>query len=94
MEGMDHQAEVGFVVNNRMLPKVKRFKVINDRLCYLEIIHKWYDFINCYAPTENKNENIKNDFYERLDKVCDLLPNSVIKIVLGNLNIKVGQNLS
>lgn len=86
--GLDHQAGVGFVVNDKLLPNVKRFETINDRICYLELKCKWYNLIiiNGYAPTEDKNEAIKNEFYERLDTVWDLLPNSKAKILLGDFN--------
>ncbi|KAL4141595.1 hypothetical protein QTP88_004211 [Uroleucon formosanum] len=39
----------------------------------------------------DKNEAIKNEFYEKLDTVCDLLPNSKVKILLGDFNAKIGQ---
>ncbi|KAE9537018.1 hypothetical protein AGLY_006825 [Aphis glycines] len=91
--GLDHQAGVGFVVNDKLLPNVKHFEAINDRICYLELNCKWYNLviINGYAPTEDKNEAIKNEFYERLDTVCDLLPNSKVKILLCDFNAKIGQ---
>lgn len=76
------------MVNDKLLPNVKRFEAINDRICYLELKCKWYNLviINGYAPTEDKNE-----FYERLDTVCDLLLNSKVKILLGDFNAKIGQ---
>ncbi|XP_008178185.1 craniofacial development protein 2-like [Acyrthosiphon pisum] len=91
--GLDHQAGVGFVVNDKLLPNVKLFEAINNRICYLELKCKWYNFIiiNGYAPTEDKNEAIKNEYYERLDTVWDLLPNSKVKILLGDFNAKIGQ---
>lgn len=91
--GLACQAGVGFVVSDELLPNVKRFEAINDRICYLELKSKWYNLviINGYAPTEDKNEDIKNEFYERLDTVCDQLPNSNVKILLGDFNTKIGQ---
>jgi exonuclease III len=90
---LDHQAVVGFVVNDKLLPNVKRFEVINDRICYLELEFKRYNLviINGYAPIEDKNEDIKNEFYEKLDTICDLLPNNKVKIILGDYNAKIGQ---
>jgi exonuclease III len=80
-------------VSDKLLPNVKRFEAINDRICYLELKCKWHNLviINGYASTKNKNEAIKTEFYERLETVCDLLPNSNVKILLGDFNAKIGQ---
>lgn len=63
---MDYQVEISFVINVKLLHNVKHFAAINDRICYLELNCKWYDLVitNDYAPTEDKNETIKNKFYE------------------------------
>jgi len=42
--------------------------------------------INCYAPTEEKGDDIKESFYEELNKVWDVIPNYCVKIVLGDFN--------
>ncbi|XP_025207224.1 uncharacterized protein LOC112603037 [Melanaphis sacchari] len=59
--GLGHEKEVGFVIRDRILNNIKRFESINDRLNLLEIQAKWSNIIliNCYAPTEDKNEEIK-----------------------------------
>lgn len=85
---------MGFVLNDKLLLNVKRFEAINDRLCYLELKFKWYNLviINEYASTEDKNEDIMNEFYEKLDTIiCDLLPNNKVIIILGDFNAKIGQ---
>lgn len=91
--GLDHQAGVGFIVSDKLLPNVKRFEAISDRICHLKLKCKWYNLVitNGYAPTEDKNEVIMNELYERLDTVCDLLSNSMVKILLGDFNAKIGQ---
>ncbi|KAF0754756.1 craniofacial development protein 2-like [Aphis craccivora] len=62
--GSGHEMGVGFVVSDGILNNIKRFKSINDRLCLLQIQAKWFNIIliNCYAPTEDKYEETKNDF--------------------------------
>lgn len=47
--------------------------------------------INCYTPTEDKSDDIKNKVYEDLDLVCDTLPNYKPKIVMGNFDAKIGK---
>ncbi|VVC24931.1 Hypothetical protein CINCED_3A025737 [Cinara cedri] len=56
---------VGFVVSENILPYVKDFQAINERMCYIRITGCIFDLIiiNCHAPTEDKKEDdIKEDF--------------------------------
>lgn len=54
---------------------------------------RWFNiaFINCYASTEDKDNNTKNEFYSQLDIIYDSLPNNMIKVILGDLNAKFGR---
>jgi len=49
--------------------------------------------INAYAPTEDKEEEVKIIFYEGLDTVSDLISTNKVKILLGDFNTKVGQEI-
>ncbi|XP_060842503.1 craniofacial development protein 2-like [Rhopalosiphum padi] len=91
--GENHVRGVGFVIKNSILPNVVRFEPINDRICYVELKGKWFNIIliNCYAPTEEKSEEIKNAFYEELDRIYDALPTGKPKIILGDFNAKIGK---
>jgi len=82
---------LGFVINESILPHVKTFQAINERICYIRVTEHIFDtvIINCYAPTEEKGEDIKERFYEELDRVWDLIPNHCVKIVLEDINAKV-----
>lgn len=56
-----HENGVGFMIKDSRLNLVKKFKPINDRLCYLIITGKMFDIvlINCYAPTETADEDLR-----------------------------------
>jgi exonuclease III len=88
-----HENGVGFIVHDKTLPNVKTFSAFNDRMCYIRIAGKIFDLIiiNCYAPTEEKDEDIKDKFYEELERLYDTLPLHCIKIVVGDMNAKVGR---
>ena len=47
--------------------------------------------INIYAPTEDKKENIKEQFYEELQRTQDRVPKHDLTIVLGDRNAKLGK---
>jgi hypothetical protein len=46
--------------------------------------------ICAHAPTEEKNEYIKDSFYEELETVVIVCPRNDIRILLGDFNAKVG----
>jgi len=47
--------------------------------------------INCHAPTEEKEEEVKNEFYEDLEQVYCTIPRYSLKVVIGNMNEKLEQ---
>jgi exonuclease III len=66
--GKKHERGVSFILRDKFMSSIVNFKPINDRLCILEIKCKCYNviMINCYAPTEDKNDDIKNAFLDEL----------------------------
>ena len=46
---------------------------------------------NAYASTEDKDDIIKDSFYEELEQTFDQFPRYHMKILLGDFNAKVGQ---
>jgi hypothetical protein len=86
-----HEHGVGFVVSNFILSTIKLFMPVNERLFYLQIAGRIFDIciINGYAPTDNQDEDVKNIFYEDLERLFDSLPNNCIKIIAGDLNAQV-----
>lgn len=93
--GAEHQFGVGFIVNDKISHKVKKFKAVNDRICYIELECRWFNviLINGYAPTEDKEDEVKDIFYENLDNVCDRIPTNKVKILLEDFNAKIGQEV-
>ncbi|KAF0708802.1 craniofacial development protein 2-like, partial [Aphis craccivora] len=56
---------------------------------------KWFNIvlINCYAPTEDKNEETKNDFFKQLEALYDTIPQNMVKIVLEDFNAKIEKEI-
>ena len=59
----------------------------------LRLKTKWFSctLINVRAPTNAKPEEIKEEFYNLLEQSINQIPNSDIKIILGDFNAKAGK---
>ena len=73
--------------------KILGFKPVSDRICKLRVKGKFYNMtlINIYAPTEDKEEEIKEQFYEELQTTQDRVPKHDATIILGDMNAKLGR---
>lgn len=90
-----YEKGVGFVVNNTILPCIKKIEAVNERICYIHAVRRKFDtiLINCYAPTEEKDEEEKSTFYEEVERIYDSLPRHCIKVIVGDFNAQVGKEL-
>ena len=88
-----HEFGVGFVVGERLRDSVLQFTPVNERLAALRIKGKFFNIslICAHAPTEEKDDLTKEEFYERLNEVYERCPHHDVKIVLGDFNAKVGK---
>ncbi|VDP10603.1 unnamed protein product [Schistosoma margrebowiei] len=50
------------------------------------------NIIQCYAPTDDINDNIKDQFYERLQSTIEKYPRNNLNILMRDLNAKVGMD--
>ncbi|VDP26036.1 unnamed protein product [Schistosoma curassoni] len=46
--------------------------------------------IKCYAPINDSNDDIKDQFYAGLKSIIEQYPRKVLTILMGDLNAKVG----
>jgi hypothetical protein len=60
---------------------------------YIILCGLWCNIIvlNVHAPCEDKSDDVKDSFYERLGHVFDQFPRYDMKILLGDFNVKVGR---
>jgi exonuclease III len=80
-------------VHKRIISAVKRVEFVNDRKSHIILRGGWCHIIvlNIHAPTEDKTDDVKDSFYEELERVFDKFPKYHKKILLGDFNAKVGK---
>jgi len=70
---------------------VKKVEFISDRVSCITLKGRWCDIIvlNVHPPTEDKDDDINDSFYEEVERLSDQLPMYHMKILLGDFNAKV-----
>jgi hypothetical protein len=66
-------------VNKRIISAIKRVEFVSDRMSYIILRGSWTHVIvlNVHAPTEDKTDDVKNSFYEELERVFDKFLNTI-----------------
>jgi hypothetical protein len=62
-------------------------------MSYITLRGRWCHIIvlKINAPTEDKTDDVKDSFYEEMERVFDKFPKYHTKILLGDFNAKVGR---
>jgi hypothetical protein len=86
-------AGTGFIIQKVEMSKVLGFEPISDRICKLRVKGRFHNLslINVCAPTEDKEEDVKEQFYEEWQRTHDRAPNHDVIIIVGNMNAKIGK---
>jgi len=87
-----HRLGTGFAIHESIIHMVKDFRDISPRISTLTL--KTRDFrivlIKAHAPTEEKDDEEKEEFYSTLEDTMDTAVGD-LKIVLGDFNAKLGK---
>jgi hypothetical protein len=72
---------------------VKNYPPVYERLCIIIIKGRFFNYslINIYAPTNDSEEEAKNQFYEQLERAYAACSSHDVKLVMGFATAKVGR---
>jgi hypothetical protein len=89
----NHELGTSVFVHKRIVSGVKRVEFVSDRMSYILLRGRWCYVIvlNSHAPTEDKTDDMKDSFYEEVERVFDKFPKYHMRILLGDFTAKVGK---
>ena len=87
---------VGFVLSRRVYDSLMLFESISPRICRIRLSCKFRNLsiICVYAPTNETDDEDKDDFYELLEDTYEKLPQYDTKLILGDFNAMIAKENS
>jgi hypothetical protein len=76
-------------VHKRIIAAVKRVEFVSYRMSYIILRDRWCYIIvlNVHAPTEDKTDDVKDSFYNKLECVFDKFRKYHMQILLRDFNV-------
>jgi hypothetical protein len=89
----NHEFGTAFLVHSKFNHLVINFTPINERLCVIRIKGRFFNYslINIHAPTNDSEEEAKDQFYEQQERAYAACPSHDVKLVMGDANAKIGR---
>lgn len=83
----------GFYVTKTIRNSIMAFEPVSDRICCLRLKGKFQNIslFSVYAPTEDSDDELKDDFYDRLTTAVSKISRHDIIIILGDFNSQIGK---
>ena len=87
---------VSIVIAERWADCVKSWRFISERCVSvrMKIAGVWLTLVQVYAPRDDKNNDIKDEFYTVLQEVVDKAPRGDKVVVMGDFNARVSNNVA
>ena len=88
-----HEFGCGFAVSKRLSYLVSRFTLFSERLAAIRVKAKYFNIslICAHAPTEDKDDQTKEAFYDQLETLYHKCPKHDVKLVIDDFDAKVGR---
>ena len=88
-----HQSGVAIIISKKVAQCLDSWRPISDRIIEARFFSRFIKttVIQVYAPTNEADDEVKDDFYEQLQKIVDEVPRHDMLLVIGDWNAKVGE---
>ena len=87
-----HESGVALIVSKDKMNTLLEWEPVSDRILRARFNSKFckLTIIQCYAPTNDTEDDHKDDWYEQLQATISKVPLHDMVVVMGDLNAKVG----
>ena len=88
-----HQSGVTIITSTKVAQCLDSWRPICDRIIEARFFSRFIETtaIQVYAPTNEADNELKDDLYEQLQKIVDEVPRRDMLLVIGDWNAKVGE---
>ena len=88
----EHYGGVAMIISQKTVKSLESWNPVNDRIMTARFHSRYIKttLIQVYAPTNDADDDTKDDFYDQLQKTVDEVPGHDMLIIMGDLNAKVG----
>lgn len=89
-----HVNGVAIIMNKKCAQSLIEWKPISERIIMARFESNYckLTFIQVYAPTNDKEEEIKKDFYGELQREINNIPKHDMLLIAGDFNAKIGSD--
>ena len=89
----DYQRGVGLALKKEAKMVLLRWKPVSDRIMSARFKTRYakLTIITIYAPTNEADKRIKDDFYQQLQKELERAPRPDMFIIMGDANAEFGK---
>lgn len=93
----NHRNGVAVIVSKRLLPFIRNFTPVSDRLIFLQLqinATVKLNILQTYAPTADKSDEEIESFYQQIEQILKSIKSRDVTVILGDFNAKIGQGKS
>ena len=92
----EHSSGVALILSKDAAKSLIEWEPISDRLIRARFDSKYckLTIIQCYAPTNQAEDESKDEWYEQLQRAVSKVPHHDMLLIIGDMNAKVGSDNS